>query len=301
MAECGRDNSINRPALVFFAFLVAGGAVMFVDFTQLLPFAALLLVAGAGAGIIAGLLGVGGGIVVVPVLYHLFTHLGIDEAVRMQVAVGTSLATIVATAWSSASAHYRRGTVDPFVLKTYGPVIVAGVLLGSAVAAWVKGPALTAVFAVVALLVALQLSFGNPHWKLGTELPKGLGRLGIGTMIGALSAMMGIGGGTMTVPVMTMYGYPVHKAVGTAAAMGFIIGVPGTIGFIVGGWDAPGRPPGSLGFVSLAGLALIVPMSMLTAPLGAKLAHRLNTVALKRVFALFLGFTSARMFYGIFN
>lgn len=270
------------------------------DFAQLLPFAALLLVAGAGAGIIAGLLGVGGGIVVVPVLYHLFTHLGIDEAVRMQVAVGTSLATIVATAYSSASAHYKRGTVDTFFLKSYGPIIIGGVLLGSAVAAWVKGPVLTAVFAVVALVVALQLLLGNPNWILGKELPKGLGRIGIGTAIGALSAMMGIGGGTMTVPVMTMYGYPVHKAVGTAAAMGFLIGVPGAIGFAIGGLDVPGRPPGSLGFVSLAGLALIAPTSMLMAPMGAKLAHRLDTKMLKRVFALFLGFTSVRMFYGIF-
>lgn len=266
---------------------------------DLLPFAALLLVAGAGAGIIAGLLGVGGGIVVVPVLYHLFTHLGVDESVRMKVAVGTSLATIVATAWSSASAHYRRGTVDPEFLKGYGPVIVGGVLLGTAIAAWVRGPVLTGVFAVVALVVSVQIAFGSPNWKLGEHLPKGLGRVGIGTAIGALSAMMGIGGGTMTVPVMTMYGYPVHRAVGTAAAMGFVIGVPGAIGFVVGGWDVSARPPGSLGYVSLVGLALIAPTSMLMAPVGARLAHKLNTKALKRVFAVFLGLTSLRMFYGI--
>ncbi len=269
------------------------------DISQLLPFAALLLVAGAGAGIIAGLLGVGGGIVVVPVLFHLFTTLGVDEAVRMQVAVGTSLATIVATAWSSARAHYKRGTVDRDFLRGYGPLIVLGVLLGSAVAALVKGPVLTAVFAVVALVVALQLSFGNPNWKLGDRLPTGLPRAALGTTIGALSAMMGIGGGTMTVPLMTMYGTPVHRAVGTAAATGFLIGVPGVLGFVVGGWNAANLPPGSLGFVSLVGLALIAPTSVLCAPLGARLAHRLDTKMLKRVFALFLGFTSARMFYSI--
>lgn len=269
------------------------------DLTQLLPFAALLLVAGAGAGIIAGLLGVGGGIVVVPVLFHLFTHLGVDESIRMQVAVGTSLATIVATAWSSASAHYKRGTVDQAFLKGYGPMIVLGVLIGSAIASSVKGPVLTSVFAVVALVVALQIAFGNPNWKLGEHLPTGLGRLGIGTAIGALSAMMGIGGGSITVPVMTMYGAPVHRAVGTAAATGFIIGVPGTLGFIIGGWNAPNLPPGSFGFVSLVGLALIAPTSMLCAPLGAKLAHRLNTKMLRRVFAVFLGVTSLRMFYSI--
>ncbi|MCR6628764.1 MAG: sulfite exporter TauE/SafE family protein [Magnetospirillum sp.] len=269
------------------------------DISQLLPFAALLLAAGAGAGIIAGLLGVGGGIVVVPVLFHLFTTLGIDEAVRMQVAVGTSLATIVATAWSSTRAHYLRGTVDREFLRGYGPVIVAGVLLGSAVAALVKGPVLTAVFAVVALVVAVQLSFGNPDWRLGDKMPGGWLKLVIGTTIGALSAMMGIGGGSMTVPVMTMYGTPVHRAVGTAAATGFIIGVPGMVGFVIGGWNAPNLPPGSVGFVSLVGLALIAPTSVLCAPLGARLAHRLDTKMLKRVFALFLGFTSLRMFYSI--
>ena len=259
----------------------------------------MLLAAGAGAGIIAGLLGVGGGIVVVPVLFHLFTHLGVDESVRMQVAVGTSLATIVATAWSSARAHYKRGTVDPEFLRGYGPIIVFGVLLGSAVASMVKGPVLTAVFAVVALVVAAQLLFGSPHWKVGDSLPKGGLRVVVGTVIGALSAMMGIGGGTMTVPFMTMYGAPVHRAVGTAAATGFIIGVPGALGFVIGGWNAANLPPGSFGFVSLVGLALIAPTSMLCAPLGAKLAHRLNTVVLKRVFALFLGFTSVRMFWSV--
>ncbi|MGE5514310.1 MAG: sulfite exporter TauE/SafE family protein [Bacteroidota bacterium] len=269
------------------------------DISQLLPFAAVLLVAGAGAGIIAGLLGVGGGIVVVPVLFHLFTALGVDESIRMQVAVGTSLATIVATAWSSASAHYKRGTVDRDFLRGYGPMIVVGVLLGSAIAALVKGPALTGVFAVVALVVALQLSFGAPDWRLGASLPTGWVRAAVGTVIGALSAMMGIGGGTMTVPFMTMYGTPVHRAVGTAAATGFIIGVPGMIGFVIGGWNAPNLPPGSVGFVSLVGLALVAPTSMLCAPLGARLAHKLDTKILKRVFAVFLGFTSARMFYSI--
>lgn len=271
------------------------------EFSQLLPFAALLLVAGAGAGIIAGLLGVGGGIVVVPVLFHLFTHLGVDEAIRMQVAVGTSLATIVATAWSSASAHYKRGTVDRDFLRGYGPWIIAGVLAGSAIASLVKGPALTGVFAVVALVVALQLSFGSPDWRLGDTLPGGWLRATVGTVIGSLSSMMGIGGGTMTVPFMTMYGTPVHRAVGTSAATGFMIGVPGMIGFVAGGWNAPNLPPGCLGFVSLVGLALIAPTSVLCAPLGARLAHRLNTKVLKRVFAVFLAFTSARMFYSIFT
>jgi|AGTN01.1.fsa_nt_gi Predicted permeases len=272
---------------------------MLEELHHILPFAALLLVAGAGAGLIAGLLGVGGGIVVVPVLFNVFTHLGVDEAIRMQMAVGTSLATIVATAWSSASAHYRRGNVDRAFLKGYGPFIVAGVLLGSAVAAHVKGPVLTAVFATVALVVALQIAFGNPKWKLGDDMPKGVLRAAIGTGIGTLSAMMGIGGGSLTVPAMTMYGHSVHRAVGTAAATGFIIGIPGVIGFMAGGWNAEALPPASLGFISLVGLVMIAPTSMLCAPLGAKLAHSMNTTLLKRVFAVFLAVNSVRMFWTV--
>lgn len=269
------------------------------DAAQWITVAALLLAAGAGAGVVAGLLGVGGGIVVVPVLFHLFTHLGIDEAVRMKLAVGTSLATIVATAWASARAHYKRGTVDREFLRAYGPPIVLGVLVGSATASLVRGPVLTGVFAAVALVVAAHIAFGNPRWRLGEAPPQGLARWPLGGAIGALSAMMGIGGGTLTVPVMTLFGFPVHRAVGTAAAMGFVIGVPGTLGFVLGGFGQAGLPPFSLGYVSLAGLALIAPTSMLCAPYGARLAHRLDTKALRRVFAVFLGFTSLRMFWSI--
>lgn len=268
---------------------------------QILPFAAILLVAGAFAGIIAGLLGVGGGIVVVPVLFNVFTQLGVDESIRMQVAVGTSLATIVATAWSSAAAHYKRGTVDRDFLKGYGPYIVVGVFLGSAIASHVKGPVLTTVFATVALVVALQIAFGRPEWKLGDSMPKGGLRAGIGTAIGAISAMIGIGGGSLTVPAMTMYGSPVHRAVGTAAATGFIIGIPGTIGFIIGGWNAPALPPASVGFISLVGLLMIAPTSVLCAPFGARLAHRMNTTVLRRVFAFFLAVNSVRMYWTVFN
>lgn len=263
----------------------------------LLPFILPLAAAGAFAGLIAGLLGVGGGIVIVPVLFHLFEQLGVPDQVRMQLAVGTSLATIVATAWSSARAHYQRGTVDRNFLRDFGPFVVVGVLVGSAVAALVKGPVLTSVFAVVAFLVALQIGLGSPHWRLGERLPDGLARAVIGLFIGGLSAMMGIGGGSLTVPIMTMYGQPVHRAVGTAAATGFMIGIPGTLGFILGGWDVAGRLPGSLGYVSLLGFVLVTPMSVMCAPFGAKLAHRMDTGLLKRVFAVFLGLTALRMIY----
>lgn len=269
------------------------------DLVPLLPLAAVLLAAGAVAGVIAGLLGVGGGIVIVPVLYHLFTQMGIEEGVRMKVAVGTSLATIVATAWSSARSHWKRGTVDTAFLRSYGPVVLGGVLIGSLVAAWARGVVLTSVFAAVALAVALHMALGNPSRRLGEEVPGGARKLAAGTLIGAVSAMMGIGGGTLSVPFMTAYGTPVHRAVGTAAAMGFIIGVPGAAVFALGGLGVEGRPPGSLGYVSLIGLALIAPASMLLAPVGARLAHGMDTRLLKRVFAGFLALTSLRMVWSL--
>lgn len=266
-----------------------------------LPTLVVLLAAGTLAGLIAGLLGVGGGIVVVPVLFHLFGLAGIDEAVRMKLAVGTSLATIVATAWSSAGAHWRKGNVDAVFLKDFGPFVVAGVLGGAALASVVPPQALTALFAFVALGVCLQIAFGTPSWRLGEKLPGGWARAAIGSGIGMISALMGIGGGTLTVPLLTFYGTPIHRAVGSSAAMGFVIGVPGMLGFILGGWGAPALPPFSLGYVSLIGLILIAPASMAAAPLGAKLAGRMNVIWLRRAFALFLAASAARMLWRVLN
>lgn len=268
---------------------------------EILIFGALLLAAGAVAGVTAGLLGVGGGIVIVPVLWHMFDAIGIDESVRMHVAVGTSLATIIATSASSVRAHHRRGAVDFDLLRSWGIWIFLGVLLGTALAGLVRGPVLTAVFATVALVVSLHMGFGRPEWRLAESLPKGVGKAGLASAIGAISAMMGIGGGTLSVPLLSLFGYPIHRAVGTAAAIGFIIGIPGTIGFIITGWDMPERPPFSLGYISLIGFALIFPTSALLAPYGARLAHGLKTRNLKRVFAVFLGFTALRMFYDLLS
>ncbi|KAF0224233.1 MAG: hypothetical protein FD176_1393 [Rhodospirillaceae bacterium] len=185
---------------------------------QVLPLAIILPLVGVAAGLIAGLLGVGGGIVVVPVLYHVFTVLGLDEAVRMHVAVGTSLATIIATSTSSWRSHARKGAVDMDLLRDWGPFILVGVALGSLAAGWVKGPILTGIFAVFAFLVALHMAFGRPHWRLGHNLPTGAAKAGLATLIGGCSAMMGIGGGTFAVPTLTLFGTPIHRAVGTASA-----------------------------------------------------------------------------------
>jgi uncharacterized membrane protein YfcA len=143
------------------------------------------------------------------------------------------------------------------------------------------------------------MGFAKPEWRLAESLPKGAPKALLAGTIGTISAMMGIGGGTLSVPILSLFGYPIHRAVGTAAAIGFIIGIPGAIGFVLAGWNVPGLPPFSLGYISLIGFALIFPTSTLLAPYGAKLAHGLNTRNLKRVFAVFLGFTALRMFYDL--
>lgn len=269
------------------------------DVTQMAILAAALLAAGAVGGLAAGLLGVGGGIVIVPVLFHLFTTLGIPEEVRMHVAVGTSLATIIATSVISTRSHWRKQAVDMDMLRWWGPFIVLGVVVGTALAGFVRGPVLTGVFAVVASLVAVHMAFGKAGWHISDGLPGRPAQAGMAAIIGMVSTMMGIGGGTLSVPTLTLFRYPIHRAVGTAAAIGFLIGVPGTLGFIWTGWGMPELPPFSLGYINLLGVALILPTSMALAPYGAKLAHSMDTRNLRRAFAVFLGLTAVRMFYSI--
>ncbi len=263
---------------------------------QLALLAAGLALTGVVAGILAGLLGVGGGIVIVPVLYHVFSGLGIDEAVRMHLAVGTSLATIVATSTRSLRAHRAKGAVDTELLRQLAPSIIIGVLLGSLIAGGVKGGALMLVFATVALIVAIHMAFGREEWRIADHFPTGVIRAVIGAIIGLISVLMGIGGGTLGVPVLSLYNIPIHRAVGTATGFGLIIAVPGTLAMMMNGWGAPGLPPFSLGYVNLIGFALIVPTTILAAPWGAHIAHAISRPALRRAFAAFLALTSLRMF-----
>ncbi|MCX2723930.1 sulfite exporter TauE/SafE family protein [Roseibium salinum] len=261
--------------------------------------AAALLATGLVAGIIAGLLGVGGGIVIVPVLYYMFIALKIDPSVLMHVAVGTSLATILATGTSSARAHYLRGSVDMDLLKRWWWAIAIGVVAGAILAGNISGGALTLVFGFVALAVSLNMMFRKNVPAVAEALPGTPLKEILGFLIGGISVMMGIGGGTLGVPTLTLFNYPIRKAVGTAAAIGLIIAVPGTLLSIYFGWDVEGRPPFSLGYVNLVGFFLIIPASILSAPLGAKIAHAIDPSKLKLVFALFLGFTGLRMIYGV--
>ncbi|WP_413697805.1 sulfite exporter TauE/SafE family protein [Pseudovibrio sp. SPO723] len=270
------------------------------DLMNILGFAAGLLATGVIAGIVAGLLGVGGGIVIVPVLYYMFTALQVDPSVIMHVAVGTSLATIIATGTSSARAHYRRGGVDMDLLKRWGAPIAVGVVAGSVVSGLVSGAVLTAVFGVVALLVAFNMAFRQNAASLADGLPGTPVKELLGFVIGGFSVMMGIGGGTLSVPILTLYSYPIRKAVGTASAIGLIIAIPGTLAAIYFGMGVPGRPPFSLGYVNLIGLGLIIPASTLSAPLGAKLAHTIPPKLLKALFAMFLAFTGGKMLWDVF-
>lgn len=266
------------------------------DALSLAQFAAGLVLAGVAGGIIAGLLGVGGGIVVVPVLYHVFSGLGVEQSACMPLAIGTSLATIVPASIRSNSNHRKKGAVDVVLLKSWAPTLIAGVLGGSAVATFIGGQGLTVIFATLALIVAAYMAFARAEWRLSAEMPTGLAKGAIAGGIGFFSTLMGIGGGTFGVPIMTLFGVPVHRAVGTSSGLGIIVGLTGTIGFILSGWSVPHLPPLSLGYVNLLGFLLITPATWLTVPWGVDLAHRLSRRTLSRAFALFLALTSLRMF-----
>jgi uncharacterized protein len=262
---------------------------------EALTLIAILTVTGAIAGIISGLLGVGGGIVIVPVLFFVFLGLDVDESVRMHVAVGTSLATIIFTGAMSARAHRRKGSVDTALLKTWGPAVAIGVIAGTVVGGNVDGVVLTLVFAIVAAIVAVVMAFKPSEASANRALPATPLKETLAFVIGLFSVMMGIGGGTLSVPILSFFAYPIRLAVGTAAAIGLIIAIPGTIGYAWFGYGHPDLPPFSLGYVNLAGLVTIIPASMLTAPLGARIAHAISPQALRYCFAGFLALTSIRM------
>jgi hypothetical protein len=254
-----------------------------------LAMAALLifLVTGACAGLLAGLFGVGGGLIMVPALAFVLPGRGVEPAVAMQVAVGTSLAVIAATSLSSMLAHHRQGGVRWPVFKLFAPGLAAGAVAGAFVAHALPGLVLQRIVGVGALLVAVQM-FLERTPRAGRDVPGALGLLSAGGAIGALSALIGIGGGSLTVPFLTWRGVPIRQAVGTAAACGVPIAWAGAAGFMLAGAGMAGRPPHSVGYVALGAFAAMAVASVLTAPLGARLAHALPPRALKRAFAALL-------------
>ncbi|MEO1612770.1 MAG: sulfite exporter TauE/SafE family protein [Pseudomonadota bacterium] len=254
-----------------------------------------LLLTGAFAGALAGLLGVGGGIVIVGALFYVFSSLSYPAETMMHVCVATSLATIVATSARSLQAHWKRGAVDIGLLKGWAPGIVVGAGLGVLAAEAMKSEILMLIFAVAAFLVALHMAFGSASWRLADAPPKGAKQIGVSGGVGFLSTLMGIGGGTFGVPLLTLFNIPVHRAVATSAGFGLIIALPSALGFIAAGWGAEARPPFTFGYVNLPAFAIIVPMTVLCAPYGARLAHGMNPRPLKLIFALFLAITAVNM------
>jgi uncharacterized membrane protein YfcA len=258
--------------------------------------AATAVVTGLVGGTVSGLLGVGGGIVIVPVLEAALGYLGVDAAVRMPIAVATSLATIVPTSISASRAHHRRGAIDFGIVKLWALPVAIGAVLGSAIASRADSRLLTGVFGGVAALMALKMLLPLDDRVLADRVPASLPARALPVGIGAISSMMGIGGGTLSVPALTLLGQPVHRAVGTANLLGLAIALPGTLGYLLAK-PVAAVPPGTVGLVSLTSFARIAPLTVLAAPWGANLAHRLNRRHLSAAFGVFLSIVAARMLY----
>lgn len=265
------------------------------ELTQLIPVFIALIVTGVFAGLLAGLLGVGGGIVIVPVLYFVFQGFGVDPANAMMVATGTSLATIIPTSVSSIRAHHGKGNVDWPLLKRWAGFMIVGVLVGSFLVTKISGSFFSLLFAVLAILVSLNMIFRANAKPLAQHLPGSAGQGLMASCIGFFSVMVGIGGGTLGVPTLAACNYPAHRAVGTAAAFGLLIALPGALMMLVQGTTPADAPFGTFGLINAPGFLAIVPLTVLCAPIGASLGAKLDGALLKKIFAVVLGITGLRM------
>jgi uncharacterized protein len=262
----------------------------------LVPFAALLA-AGLFAGFAAGMFGIGGGFVVVPAMLLVLPLLGGQKSDYAHVAIGTSAATIIVASLRSVAAHAQRGAVDFAILKSWAPWLVLGDVLGVALAGHVNGQALLLTFAVgVAMMSVMFLVPRLNERPIRAEMPTGMARVAIAGGLGAFSSLLGIGGGTIAITVMTLCSRTIHRAIATASGMGAVIAVPTAVGFALIGFGASGLPWGSLGFVNLPAAVTISLMSVITAPLGVAAAHNLPAATLKRVFGAYLVVISLFMF-----
>jgi uncharacterized protein len=269
--------------------------VLGVPVSELLLLAALIIVAGFVTGILAGLFGIGGGALIVPVLYEVFRVLGVPDEVRFQLCVGTSIAIIVPTNVFSYFTHRGKGAVMMDVVRAWAVPAVIGVAAGSAIAAFASGAVLKLAFVLIATVIAFKLLFGRETWRLGDDLPGSAAMAAYGVFVGLAASLMGISGGSVSNMILTLYGKPIHKAVATSAGLGVPITVAGTIGYILAGLPQQALlPPLSLGFVSLIGFALMAPVSSFTAPYGARLAHALSKRRLEIAFGCFLLAVCAR-------
>lgn len=263
---------------------------------ELAVFALALAGAGVLSGLLAGILGIGGGAVLVPVFYQVFGLLGVDEAVRMHLSVGSSLAIIVPTSLRSFSGHYARGAVDMALLRSYVLAVPAGVVLASLTAAYISSAGLRIIFAVVVLFIGLRMLFDREDWRLGTQVPGNPARSIVGMLTGFLSTLMGIGGGVMNNTFMSLYGRPIHESVATSSGVGVLIAIPGTIGYIWAGWGNALLPAASTGFINWIAVALVIPITIAVAPYGVRIAHALKKRQLELAFGVFCMIVSARFF-----
>lgn len=273
---------------------------MILSYPEVAEFAVIIAIAGALAGLIAGLFGVGGGIIVVPVLFAIFKMMHVAPDIAIHMAVGTSLAVIIPTSIASFSTHAKHKAVDRKILKQWGSAVIVGSALGGYVANLLSGATLSLVFGVFAVFIAMLMGFAPPHLRLAKQPPKGWKQRTLAGVIGFISAVVGVGGGSMSVPTLVLCNVPIHRAIGTASAIGLLISLPATIVFMASQAPVGSLPPGSLGHVNLIAFALLAPITMLTAPLGARLAHRLHAKNLRRYFAIFLVLIAIKMIAGAF-
>jgi uncharacterized membrane protein YfcA len=271
----------------------------FGDPSTLATLVGALILAGAAIGFLAGLFGVGGGAISVPVFFEIFRALGYPPDVAMPIAVGTSLAVIVPTSISSARSHHKKGTLDLDVLRRWAVPILVGVIAGTAIARYAAPGVFQAVFVGVASINAAKLLSGGKGWQLRDTLPGPAAMRASGAGIGLVSSIMGIGGGAVSTIFLTLHGMPIHRAVSTSAGVGALIAIPGTIGYVLAGLGRPDLPPGTLGFVSLVAFALTIPTSLLVTRFGVALAHRLTRRALELAFGSFLVLVALRFLYAL--
>jgi uncharacterized protein len=277
-------------------------AIIGLDVSELLQLALLLLAVGALSGFLAGVFGIGGGAILVPVFYECFRLAGVPLEVRMPLCVGTSLAVIIPTSIRSFRAHFARGAVDTEILRAWWLPVLVGVLVGSVIARYAPERLFKIVFVTVAWFAAARLLSAKESWKLGDDLPKGpLMRL-FGFLVGLLATLMGVGGGLFANLLMTFYGRPIHQGVATSSALAPLVSIPGALGYIYAGWPVAARYPEVLalqspfafGYVSLIGALLVIPTGLLTAPLGVRAAHAMSKKTLERAYGSYLFIVGAR-------
>ncbi len=270
--------------------------------SELLELAVLLVAVGALSGFLAGVFGIGGGAILVPVFYECFRWAGVPLEVRMPLCVGTALAIIIPTSVRSYRAHKARGAVDTEVLRVWWLPVLAGVLIASVIARYAPERLFKIVFVMVAFGAAARLLSARESLRFGDDLPKGPLMRAYGFLVGLLSTLMGIGGGLFANLLMTLYGRPIHQGVATSSALAVLVSIPGALGYVYAGWPAAARYPDvlalqspfALGYVSLIGAVLVMPTSLLTAPLGVRAAHAMSKSTLERAFGVYLLIVGSR-------